>query len=375
MLFVHDHKFVKHNNKMYSPGGLSNEILSRYTEWFGEVTILARVVEKSDIGKNFSEITNDKVNILDFRTLSKSSVLKFISEHNNVILRLPSKIGLRVARLCKKLKKEYLAEVVGSAWDSYWNHSLKGKLFAVPYHFLNKYYIKSSAYALYVTNVFLQKNYPSKGIILGCSDVYIEETYSDGITKRLDKLKNHKFKKFVIGTIGNFEVKYKGQHLVIEAISELVRRGYEIEYQIVGGGNSDYLVSLAKRFNVESNLKVVGSVPHKEINSWFRQLDIYIQPSKQEGLPRAVIEAMSNGLYCIVSNVGGNTELVSNQAVMKRVNSASIVNCIMKIDLDLYKDLSIRNVEESEKYNVKLLDKKRNDFYVSYKSSNGNSNV
>ena len=65
--------------------------------------------------------------------------------------------------------------------------------------------------------------------------------------------------------------------------------------------------------------------------------DIYIQPSLQEGLPRAVVEAMSTALPCIGFNTGGIPELLEPEYIVKLKNVDGIVQRI-KILEDIEKN-------------------------------------
>ncbi|WP_318839892.1 glycosyltransferase [Providencia sp. PROV100] len=49
-----------------------------------------------------------------------------------------------------------------------------------------------------------------------------------------------------------------------------------------------------------------------DIDRILQSIDIFTLPSKWEGMPLAILEAQSSGLPCIVSNITGNNNLVSN---------------------------------------------------------------
>lgn len=60
-----------------------------------------------------------------------------------------------------------------------------------------------------------------------------------------------------------------------------------------------------------------GQMKHQQVLEWIDSLDIYIQPSMQEGLPRALIEAMSRACPAIGSSTGGIPELLPSDAILK----------------------------------------------------------
>lgn len=367
-LFIHDHKFKKINNKIYSSGGLSNEILTRYVNYYGKIKVIARVEKCNTYENKFSEITNKNVEIINYKLLKKKDLINLINNSKIVILRIPSFIGSKMDKLIPKNKK-CIVEVVACAWDALWNHSLSGKVIAPLMYYREKQIIKKAKYVIYVSNKFLQKRYPTNGYNIGCSDVSLS-TFDDKIlNKRLEKIKKMNDKKIVFGTLAAIDVKYKGQAYVIKAINKLKKEGIEnIEYQLVGGGSKNKLEKLAKKLNVEDKIVFVGTLPHDKVFDWLDMIDIYIQPSNQEGLPRALVEAMSRACPCIGSSTGGIPELLDEEVIFKRKKVKKLIDKInlMLNDKELLKTMAKYNFEKSKNYSKDKLDKIRNDFYMKF---------
>ena len=111
--------------------------------------------------------------------------------------------------------------------------------------------------------------------------------------------------KLVLGTAAAVNVAFKGQRYVIEALARLKAAGRtDVEYRLAGGGDPTALRELAQRLGVAEQVAFAGSLPHDAVFSWLDGLDLYIQPSLQEGLPRALIEAMSRGLPAFAAHTG-----------------------------------------------------------------------
>ena len=135
LLFAHDHKFRLIEGVYYSPGGLSDDVLSRYVDLFGNVTVVARVIREKKVDGKYSKIQNPNIRIIERKSLSSREFKSLIASYAHIIARLPSRIGSETVYVSKKLKKDYLVEMVACPWDSYWNHSLKGKIVA-PFGYL-----------------------------------------------------------------------------------------------------------------------------------------------------------------------------------------------------------------------------------------------
>ena len=219
-----------------------------------------------------------------------------------VVARLPSQIGILAIDMATKLDKPYLVELVGCPWDALWHHSLKGKLMAPFMYVATKRRVWTSRFTVYVTSEFLQERYPTQGRSESCSNVALAEFDEGVLERRLRRISRDRLaSRIALGTIAPVNVRYKGQQYVIQALGELKRQGIaNYEYQLVGGGDQTYLRDVAQKNGVIDQVKFLGAVPYSEVFRWLETIDLYVQPSLAEGLPRALIEAMSKGLPALV---------------------------------------------------------------------------
>lgn len=98
----------------------------------------------------------------------------------------------------------------------------------------------------------------------------------------------------------------------LEIIKVLVSKGYKsIKYFIRGQGPlAQQMSDFIKKNNLEQNIFLLGY--GKDILEMNCAADIFLFTSQQEGLPVAVMEAMSCRLPCVVSNIRGVTDLIAN---------------------------------------------------------------
>jgi glycosyltransferase involved in cell wall biosynthesis len=370
LIFVHGHKFRNVNGKIYSPGGLQENILNRYVDWFGNVTVIGRIIMENETKTNYSEISNPMIKVVD-----NSGLEDFVKASDVLIVRLPSVNGYKAVALAKKNKKPYLIEAVACIWDAYWNYGIKGKVVAFPAMTIMKNCIKYAPYVVYVSQEFLQRRYPTDGKNVGISDVELMKMKEDVLTARLNKIKKSEGNKLILGTTAAVDVPHKGQEYIIRAIPQIIKAtGMDIEYQLVGGGSNKRLFSIAKECHVEDKIKFIGFLNHDKVFEWLDNIDIYIQPSFQEGLCRALVEAMSRGLPCAVSAVGGNPELIDNKYIFSMKNKKMISKLITCAVTALSKE---KVMLEEAKHNFghaqttfekDMLDKKRNEFYLEFRN-------
>lgn len=381
VLFSHDGPIYKDRKGNYYSVSLTGDILSRYIKKSDELKLLIRLKDVADSKTpiQLSRISLENLEVISCPSLSSLHDLianikntnKIIHSHiekaDRLIVRLPSLIGYMSIRAAIRMKKPYLVELVACPWDDYGNHSLKGRLFAPLAYAINRKYIKKASYVLYVTNNYLQKRYPTKGNSIGCSDVALT-TYSDDIiSRRLAKIENmNENKPIKLGTLGAVHIPTKGHRYVIEAIALAYKHGYKYEYYIVGGGDNSYLRELADKKGVSDKVKFLGSLQHDKVFEFLDQIDIYIQPSLNEGLPRALIEAMSRGCPAIGSRIPGNLELIEASHTFKRASSKQLYRLLVRMNSKCMINASIRNYNAAKQYDDKLLEKKRSEFYDNF---------
>ena len=378
-LFVYDGPLVRDQNGIYYGTALNNDVFKRY-EYIADVVSIAIRVKFGNLEEvnKLSKIDTDKYKIYELPSIHSIKGMLFNKKHcykklsqyiensDLVIIRMHSFIGNIAAEICRKKHKNYIIELVSCPWDCLWNHSLRGKLTAPFMFFKTKKEIKKAPNVCYVSEKFLQSRYPTSGNSLACSDVVIKNQDNNILEKRIDKIKKMNKKRFVIGTIAPVDIKYKGQRYVVKALAILKNKGYDITYNLIGGGSEESLRKIARKYNVESHLKFLGNVKHDNIFKALDDIDIYIQPSNAESHGRVIIEAMSRGCPCIGSSTGGIPELVDNKYVFKRKNACDLAEKIEKIIHSNIENQAINNYKKSQEFLPLKLSEKRNKFYTKF---------
>ena len=106
-----------------------------------------------------------------------------------------------------------------------------------------------------------------------------------------------------------------------------------------------------------------------DISSYLLQYDIFVFPSKQEGLPKALMEAMACGLPCIVSNVRGNRDLIDNGkgGFVVENNENDYLEAINKLKNDpmLRKQMGEYNINKIKNYSIDSILKQMEKIYES----------
>ena len=140
----------------------------------------------------------------------------------------------------------------------------------------------------------------------------------------------------------------------------------------MGGGK--YLEKIRNKIN-ESNLQdtfhFIGKVGQRsKMFDQYKKADIFILLSRTEGLPRAVIEAMSFGLPVVATNAGGIKELLNEDVIFGWTQMDELKNKISELlsDKTYYQTLSKTNLIKSLEYTQEKLNERRFQFYNVVKS-------
>lgn len=374
--FVHDHVFDVVQNVYYSNGGLPKEVWSRYLNFFDEVKVVGRLGNIADEKNDRLVVSSlDKVNFslikgrIGAREITEQ-ISKELAAADALVVRLPSRFGIIAMKEAKKLGTPCLVEVVGCGFDGLWYHgSLLAKMYA-PYMFLRmKLLVSKSRHTLYVTEKFLQHRYPSAqgASTVACSNVEIEPTAIDVLEKRIRKIKESDI--FKLGIIASLNSNYKGIDTAVYAIKKLLDAFPKIELHVVGPGDPTRFQKVVAKEGLEQNVYFIGSLDTREkVFSWLDSIDLYLQPSLTEGLPRALVEAMSRGCPAIASSVGGVPELLKGEFLHQPGNIEQLYASILYLlnSKDSLGRCAKVNFETARKYQKSVIDKNRSSLFKEF---------
>lgn len=366
VLYVTGARIVEQEGRYYADASFC-AIIERYYAHFPDLTVVGKTCEKREsqhvkINSNIRIVQSGTT----MDTLLKKNYKLLLNEVKScsfLIVRVPSNLGDLAAKIAKKNCIKYMTEVVGCAWDALWYHSIKGKILAPFMHCQAKRTVKFANYSLYVTQQFLQTKYPTLGLSVGVSDVSIENISQLVWSKRKEKIRLRSGEHLYLMTAAGVHVRYKGQQHVIRAIPLLNARGINVTYFVAGKGDQHYLKKIAKRYGVAEQVVFPGSLTREQIWEHLDKADIYIQPSLTEGLPRAVVEAMSRGCACLGTNVGGIPELIGPEMLFKPKRHKEIVEKILLLNNNEYLEkIALQNLVKAEQFEQGILEKERNTF-------------
>src|SRR5262249_38763932 len=139
--------------------------------------------------------------------------------------------------------------------------------------------------------------------------------------------------RFAIIFVGTLEVPYKAADVLLAAFARCLRSGLDAGLTIVGDGRlRPQLERLAQSLSVNDRVRFLGPIPAGgPVREELDASDLFVLPSRVEGLPRAMVEAMARGLPCIGTSIGGMPELLPREALVKPGDAEELAAKILEL--------------------------------------------
>lgn len=124
-------------------------------------------------------------------------------------------------------------------------------------------------------------------------------------------------------------VLYLGRLVPEKGISYLIEAFKKLDTDkklVIAGGSSDtkeYLKQLQEQANSDERIIFTGFVQGQLLEELYSNAYIYVLPSDLEGMPLSLLEAMSYGNCCVVSDIAECSEVVEDKAVMFKKSDVS----------------------------------------------------
>jgi glycosyltransferase involved in cell wall biosynthesis len=335
----------------------------RYLRTFDEVRVVARVSDVAVVDRRWTRVDGEGVTVApvpDYvgpaQYLRRSgevrrAVRAALGGGDAVILRVPGTLGTVAAGILAGRSQPFGVEVVGDPHEVFApgtiDHPLRA-LFRWSFSRALRHQCREAAAVQYVTRSALQRRYPAGALAVGASDVELaEEAFAadpgarrerpwgpapdGGVGERVP---------FRLIAVGSMAQPYKGHDLAVRAVRLCRDAGLDVELVIVGDGRlRPELERLTMRLGLRAHVTFRGQLPAGEAVR--RELDdahLFVMPSRVEGLPRALVEAMARALPAVGTAVGGIPELLAPEALVPTEDVAALADRISR----LFRDAGLR---------------------------------
>lgn len=178
------------------------------------------------------------------------------------------------------------------------------------------------------------------------------------------------------------EMGVKDEDIVLISMGDLVpRKNYgaairaiakandpRLQYMICGKGPElENLQALAKELGVEEQIHFLGF--RTDVKELLTGADMFLFTTRQEGMPRSMMEAMASGLPCVASRIRGNVDLIEegvNGYTCLTDDVDGYATAIAKIasDADLREQMRANNLEKIKQYDITVVEQEIRAIYA-----------
>ena len=395
-----EHRFARTpDGAVWTTGINAYEFWARYLTVFDRVKVVARVKDVRAVDAAWRRADGVRVEFTKvpnylgpWQFLWKArkvlrTVRNAVGRRDAVIMRVSSHLAGCLEPKLLRSGHPFGLEVVNDPYDVFAPGAVRHNLRPLFRWWFTRQLRRQCARAAgvaYVTETALQLRYPSQAYSVGMSDVEISnETilqtpavftthYSSVELAKEDAVEtcrcaSGKPRRFRLITVASLAQMYKAPDVLIRAVSQCIRAGFDISLYIVGDGrHRAELKRLAAGLSLSDRVFFLGQLPAgAAVRAQLDQSDLFVLPSRCEGLPRAMVEAMARSLPCIGSTVGGIPELLPAEDLVPPGNVDGLARKIQEVLSSPARmaKMSARNLEKAHEYRDDALAARRKAFF------------
>jgi glycosyltransferase involved in cell wall biosynthesis len=391
-----EHFYSTDAGAIYSGGVAAYPFWSPYGQVFSAVDVVARVKTETSPEKIGQRADGERVSFcalpdfagareyLRMRSQARAIAREAVARCDAFLLRVPGLVSQMVWREVVRANRPYAVEVLGDPWEALgpgtWRN-ISRPVFRVLAAQQMKRICEGAAALHYVTAAALQKRYPPSADAYadGFSDVSLGEAFASEeiLAGRVQRTRSLPWaaaggtERLRVGFVGSFSRMYKGPDVLLHALQICVNRGLLLSVQLVGDGR--YLAEmkeLAATLRLTEFVDFTGQLqPGKQILDALDSFDLFVIPSRTEGMPRALLEAMARGCPSVGSDVGGIPELLAPEDLFPVGDEQGLAALIIKVasDAERLVRMSERSAAKSRQFAPEVLDRKRGAFLEAVK--------
>ncbi len=347
-------------------------------EVFDRLRVIARIADIASPPPNARRVDGPGVELVAIpsyigpfqylrRHASISSVLsRIIHLDGSFLLRIPSQTGFLVASRLEQIQRPYAVELLTDPHDFFApGISPHGLAFLFRSYFSrrSRELCARSLVTNFVTGSSTRKANPATSAMWAgsLSDVDLPpEAFLPPRSKPSGA-------PIEIISVGLLDLLYKGQDLLIRSLAMCRQEGLDFRLTFAGDGeNRQHLLALAASLGIDDRVSITGALGGADqVRSWLARSDLFVLPSRAEGIPRALLEAMAAGLPAICSNVGAMPDLLPSQWIVPSGSARLLADKLMEFSRlpHLWPEMSALNQAAARSFERSVLWPERKQFY------------
>ncbi len=399
LLYVLDYRFYRTpDGATWTETTYPEAFWERYLTVFDRVHVISRTLSVNETGAGWRRVDGQRVTVhaipyylgpaqyLQQHRAVRQAMAQALDREGAVILRVPSQLATCAESVLlnksRGKSRGFGVEVVGDPWESLApgavQHPLRS-LFRRYYTRNQRRQCKSAVAASYVAG-YLERRYPCPTGVPSttCSDVYLPtEAFAEVIDEAFAEAFDDSFADSApaeftgqllrIVTVASLDQVYKGIDILLDAMALCVAAGLDLRLSIVGSGrNRPALEARASQTDLAGRVTFCGQLPvGQAVRDVLRRANLFVLPSRTEGMPRALLEAMALGLPCLGTQVGGIPEVLDVEDTFAANDAPALAAKLREVSSDPQRltAMSRRNRATALEFREELLQSRRAAFY------------
>lgn len=377
-----EERFQSVDGLLYSPNQFDDAFWARYADIFGEVVVVARVERRSEPEHAASPVTHPDVHVRAIRPFQgpaslvprlasvMNSLHRAIRDLDGLVVRSPGTLSLLALPYLLARRKPIAIEVVGDS-QAVFSTGVGGRasrLLGLLSAAATKRLFRTASAVTYVTEEYLQRRYPaaSHTLVAAFSDVVLSQEDLRERPRNPDEFCLRPARLLFAGTM---EQRYKGIDTLLSAVVALKARGRAVSLRLAGAGRlQDEIRRGIADLDLEDSVELLGRLTKAELTAEMDACDLFVLPSRTEGLPRTVVEAMARATPVVASTVGGLPELLPARDLIEADDPAGLADKIAAcIDSPaLLAAMSAGNLASAQRFAAAALNLRRQAFYADF---------
>ena len=387
------------DGSVWTKGAHGYEFWKRYLPVFEDVRVIGRVKDVPRPSDDWTRAEGPGVAVFAIPyyvgalqlaarwPMVRAALHRAVSGTDAVIMRVPSFLANCLESHLRRRGHPYGLEVVGDPYECFAPGSIRHvlrPLLRIEMPRRLRHQCEHADGVAYVTRFALQQRYPCRRLMVGVSDVAVSETHmladqpvftthyssvsvdhSILIGNRTRSL--HPGEPVQLVCVAQLEQFYKGHDILLEAVAQCIRNGLILRLTLVGDGKlRRYLERQACSLGIRNQCEFRGQVAAgAAVMAELDRAHIFVLPSRTEGLPRALIEAMARGLPCVATAVGGVPELLSPEDMVAPNDAVGLAARIQEVagSPERCDRMMRRNLATAREYTEDRLNQRRIEFY------------
>ncbi|GLZ30108.1 hypothetical protein Lesp02_22980 [Lentzea sp. NBRC 105346] len=279
-----------------------------------------------------SEVYSDRVRLFT----SLSAIVRKVLRARVIVVRQPGAIGVVAATVCKLLRREYFAEVVGDPADVP-TTGLLGRTLA---RALMRRVVREASAVRYIPDGLLQRRYPAAPgrFTTGVPDAQVCRT----------EARDWRPAPHQIIAIGDQDRPHHGHDVLLRAVRRLLDDDLDVRVVLVGGGRRrDGLIALAGKLGLADHAHFTGPLPYGEVVAGLlNSADLFVAPCAA-GTAHSLMTAMAYALPAVGTCAGGIPDLLEPDCLVPPGDDAALATAVRRLltDKRAWEQQSRRNLE------------------------------